>query len=210
MLGVMTVKMKKLKISRLIMLFYLLACFGLILIPTGKLDKVIDRAVQGVDALKDTANEKLTTNTFGWRLLLVEERLDIIAKKNSMMGLGFIHEDIAHRKLAWKIGSRNNLIFGMLNFFSGDIAWGNLVAYLGLCGVFLFLLFVASVMMQIYKVQISDNELAIISFAAILQFAGTFLMTFNSSIFSDNRTQIPMLILAIYLSAFQLIKNPSG
>lgn len=193
---------KKIKLNRI---FFTVFSIVLLLTVFGSFipDAVTDRITDSFTALQEGSSYYSNKdNNFSFRLLLLEERINMVTDSNPLFGYGFIHEDIAKRQLIWSIGTGN--YEGGIGFASADIAWANIVIYTGFLGLLLFLLFVFSVIFS-YPLKIKkkwfgkslfNNDSMMLAF--YIQFIGMIILMTNSSVFT-NQNQIVSLILSGYI-----------
>jgi hypothetical protein len=202
---------KRLRFSKLVIISLLSFICLSIAIASGAGDRMIQRASSGVEILLyGRSSSKLDENTFTGRLMLLNERIQIVSRHNPIVGYGFIHEsDIPfefRRKL--KYGS---VIYlpemikkyeqgspYVLALFSADIGWANIVLSTGLAGFILFILFLVTFFFSYRGNTISDPRYYHFYLAFYLQMVTLVLLMFNGSPFTMT-PHIPAFMLAGYL-----------
>lgn len=191
---------KRLKLNRIAMtlfaLIFFITAFGSF-IP----DTVIDRFTDSFTTLqKGSSYYSDKDNNFTFRLLLLEERINMVADSNPLFGFGFIHEDIAKQQLKWSIGtgsSENSIGFG-----TADIAWANIVIYTGFLGCTLFIVFIVIFLFSfpiragnylIFMKGKTRCSLCIITY--YIQIIQMIILMFNSSLFTSNLNLISIILI---------------
>ena len=188
----------RLKIGRSVLVVYLVGCSLIFVLPSGRLDPVLERARSGIDAVLTMGSYKKNVwqNTFTGRVALLEERVRLVAEKNPVVGYGFMHEDIAQKRLKIRIGTPH--ANGELGFFSADIAWANLVIYTGFLGVLVFVVFVLSLIIDYFRnIGRGAKSLYYIRLSLFLQTLFQVVIMMNGSSFT-NGVQIPCFLIAGY------------
>jgi len=160
-----------------------------------KLDKFADLAASGVSDIK--GDSKGDENTFGFRMLLLAERSELVLSHNPFIGYGFIHEDIAAKQVKYIIGTANDDT-GFPSFLTPDIAWANLLVYTGFTGVGVFIVFFVSIAVNFFRNKVaSDNEFYLSRLAFFMEIIVLVVLMADSSIFTD-KLHIPSLMLASF------------
>lgn len=199
----------RLRMNRLLATTVILYLLVLIVVPTGLLGPVFARWEEGVQSLGTVKSENADeeTDTFSMRLLLLEERMAMIEKKNPITGFGFIHEEIAKKTLRWRIGTGDRVSIG---FASGDIAWANLVIYTGYGGTLIFSAWAISFLFSLPpRAQLSpatDNPPLVYMLAAYLGTLALLILMLNSSMFTTI-VQIPCFTIAAYRRCRQALEE---
>lgn len=193
--------------------FVVLTSTGLaVIVGGGWADRVIGRAASGIDVFLDKhdAHTKDDVDTFSGRLLLVKERIALVAERNPIIGFGFLHEsDVpASLRREFKYGS---VIYSpdmvekyahghpyVLALYSADIGWANIVVNTGFVGFFLFFLFVAAFLLGYKKMKNERAPFSHYRTAFFVQTITLLILMFNGNTFTNN-VQIPALMIAGYL-----------
>jgi hypothetical protein len=188
----------RLKINRSIIVIYIVASTLVLVLPSGKLDSVLERAQSGIDMLFSKSSKKsdFQRNSYRGRIALLEERVKMVATKNVIIGYGFMHEDIATKKVKIRVGTPQ--ASGELGFFSADIAWANLVIYTGFLGVMVFVCFVLSLIVSYFRnIGRGRTGMYHIRLSLFLQTLFQVVVMMNGSSFTS-AVQIPCFLIAGY------------
>lgn len=129
---------------------------------------------------------------FSYRIEHFKERLDYVVSDpvRFVRGMGYVQERNFHQNL-FKLGQTNN--WGRrAQLDTGDIAWSLLIIRLGVLGIFVYLLFYAKCLRELYKRK-SDSDFEMVYFA--YAFASIVFMSFgNTLVASGDFFIIPLLI----------------
>lgn len=195
-----------------VVIFFVLASLSLtILVAGGWADRVVGRVGSGLDIVLDNRGKssKVDEDTFTGRLLLVKERIGLVAERNPLVGFGFMHEDDLPGtvRAKFKYGSvistpemlekyRHGHPY-VLQLYSVDIGWASIVLHSGFVGSFLFLLFAGTFVFGYKKIKHDSPPFFHYRIAFFLQTVTLLLLMFNGSPFTDG-VQFSALMIAGY------------
>lgn len=180
--------------------------------------KVINRAISGIDILFSNpgTGKHDDIDTFGGRLALAQERFGLVVEHNPVLGYGFIHENNVPNAMRAKF-KYGSVIYSeeyvekyqrgapyVLALHSADIGWADIVVNTGILGFFIFILIVASIVLNYYgHSTMTDPSAYHIRMAFFLQTLALVLLMFNGNTFVV-LVQIPAFMLAGYAYSSRL------
>ena len=187
---------------------------------SGGLDLAAARFKSGIDLVTAGPIQKFgyDVDTFSGRLRVAQERMEMSAQLNPIVGYGFLNEDNVTQRL------RNSLRYGsiiyspemvrayryghpyVLALHTADISWGDLVLNTGFIGLFLFTLVVFALFANYFLVRkVAVPEYQHLRLAFLLGTLYILLITLNSNSIVVN-VQIFAFMLAgyAYTSAVQV------
>jgi hypothetical protein len=202
---------KRVKITRLALIFSAAAVTIIILVTSGLADRVIHRFTSGLEIVfSNKVSAIRDDDSFTGRIGLARERFEIVAKHNALVGYGFIHEENVPGSV------RRNLKYGsviytpetvkkyrlgqpyVLALHSADIGWADVVVNTGIVG-FILLISCLGAFLFSYKElsKLSDPSLYHTRLACYLQVLALILLMFNGNTLVA-LAQIPALFMAGY------------
>ncbi|MGA1824851.1 MAG: O-antigen ligase family protein [bacterium] len=186
-----------LKVNRTVIGLYLAFILSIIIIPTGKLDKCINRTKSGVEAILGNEVKKGVPNTYQGRIALFGERAYMILKKNPIIGFGFIHEEILRaRKIRVMVGNIDDA--GYIKMYSADFAWANIIVYTGFLGLTVFIFLIICFIINFFSSsKNNNNDFYFYRLSCFLQVITLIILMCNGDRFTS-QVQIPFLMLAGY------------
>ena len=203
---------KKLNIRAAIILLSTSAFCVALLLFGGWGGKVLSRATSGIEILLSNASTgtPYDIDTFGGRLALAQERFDLVAEHNPIVGYGFIHEENVPSAMRAKL-KHGSVIYTdeyvakyqqgnpyILALHSADIGWADIVVNTGFLGLLIFTLVLGSVALSYYNnPKMIDSSAYHFRIAFFLQIFTLALLMFNGNTFVV-LVQIPALMLAGY------------
>lgn len=192
----------------------------MLLFSTGKLDKMIDRTLSGLQLISgdvggNSQERQKKDDSYSGRIAIVKERFFMGLMANPVMGYGFVHDDIAFNML--KLRPRSGSIRAdkynykytnrfNLTIYSADATWGNIIINTGITGLVILIVFIVSVIVAGLRRSFTDGRVYYYQCAFLLQFIYTVISSISSNALSNN-IQIPCLFLAGYTVCLQSQKE---
>ena len=212
LLMILLIKDNKLRIkSTLPFIGAFILLFSVVLV-TGAADKMFSRLLSGLNIISSTSAQvtnKDDADTFTGRLLLVKERFVLVIEHNAVLGYGFLHESNVPKEMTknFKYGSSNNTpkylemykwgLPYVLNLYSVDIGWADIVLKTGYIGLLLFITFLIVFYINYFKKRLADSPDYYLKLGAYLQLVMLFMLMFNGNTFISS-VQVQMIFMAIY------------
>jgi hypothetical protein len=164
----------------------------------GYLRPFIDRA----STIRNASSISEQNDTLSYRISLVEDRINLISRKDPFFGLGFVHNRYGY-KFGTFIGNFDESINGS-GLDSGDIAWANIIYQTGWVGYAFFSFFIVSLVYYItvtfrkkfFSQKSNIDNLILLELSAILELLCMVFLTVNGDSFTGS-TQNTALIFSI-------------
>jgi hypothetical protein len=171
---------------------------------TPKMARFVDRAQTTLNSVfqlgQSTRKININNNTFGLRLFILKERARLVVRHNPLLGYGFIHENRAHKDISFHFGTWDRKTKS-IGFISADIAWANLVVYVGFLGIIIFLLFLFSFAVHHFRLRCQDSKLYLLNLSYLLSFMTMVILMWNGDSFTRYvQLQMYNLAASLYLS----------
>ena len=182
----------EIKIVKIVPRIFLVTGIIIIFLTSGYGEKYYELSKTGIEDIFWTSTST-GGGTFGFRMAILEERALLVLDHNPVLGYGFLHEQSAKKYAPFTIGTWNEDDRG-LSFKSADIAWANIIIYLGYTGLAIFILFWLFFVFDFLK---RYKNIGSFQAALFFQMFFLFLLMWNGSAFTEF-LQIPMISLAWY------------
>lgn len=182
----------EIKIVKIIPRIFLVTGIIIIFLTSGYGEKYYELSKTGIEDIFWTS-KNIGGGTFNFRMDMLEERALLVLDHNPVFGYGFLHEQSAKKYAPFRIGTWNEND-RVISFKSADIAWVNIIIYLGYLGLLIFLLFW---LFFVFDFLNRYKNMGSFHAALFFQMFFLFLLMWNGSAFTEY-LQIPMISLAWY------------
>jgi len=181
---------RKIFLKRMLFLQHLVIFFVIITSGTSYFQPFIERTF----SIKDALFTRRDDSTIGFRLSILQNRVEMVMTQNPYIGIGFVHNKYG-KDFGRFLGSNYEPIEGPA-LWSSDIAWANIIYQTGFLGFVSFLLF-ALYLLKRYPRGMTNGKTdftILLEYSVYIELIRNILMMFVSAVFTDNTQNIALLL----------------